>query len=448
MQRLVLSVSVLSLILGACESDRDEPDAGADDATIGELDAGPITDGNDSFATATTLGAEPSPGTINPAGDLDYFRFTGTAGQWVILATAANADDEDARLDTVITLYDAAMNVIAEADDSVPRVSTDSELITRLPADGTYYALVQEFSTWADEEARGQPDFTYELTLLTFSPSADAVNIDEEAGDAVGDAQTLGFDALTNADFAFVVGTFRDESDVDVFAFGGSDTRRLVSATLMPDGPDANGATILPSRVWVTNADGTDTIAEIDPAAFVAADELVELSPSLGPGDYRLWIEHGGARGANDFYVLKLYRFEDNPLETMEASNDIAPTAEPIALEDREGSQRGFVLATLADDDTDHFTIEVGAAQLVSVSCGSRSNGSGVLDLAVTLLDAAGATELASATETATANAFIDAHAIDTAGSYVVRLSRGAQASGVSGAWVRCGVTVAPPSTP
>jgi hypothetical protein len=102
---------------------------------------------------------------ISPARDEDYYSFEGTAGDWIQIVTIANPEDDPALIDTVITLFDASMTQIAENDDSVPRINTDSEIITRLPATGTYYIQVQEFSTWMMETPEGGSTFTYQINV-------------------------------------------------------------------------------------------------------------------------------------------------------------------------------------------------------------------------------------------------------------------------------------------
>lgn len=440
---------------------------GDDDDTMSDMDGGPLPidasdvdlgtdsgvdsgmttgDGNDSFDTATpaTLGTAIEDGVIDPAGDLDYYSFEGEAGQWIAITTSANPDDDPEMVDTVLTLFDSSMTQIAENDDSIPRTDTDSEIFTRLPSAGTYYVLVQEFSTWADDTPEGMESFAYELLIAEIDPDAVAVTLDAEGGDDVGSAQTLRYNVSANGDFGLLIGELRDGSDVDVFSFNVSDSKPFPRFTVLPSGSDGNGSSAMPSAVWVTDAAGTEIIGRIDPSA------LQDLSPGVPTGEYRLWVEHGGSAGANDFYTLKAFRFtSDNPPEMNDTLNDVAATAETLTLEDddEDGIFTAFVLAQVGDGDTDFFSIDVtDAAHVVSVFCGSRSAGSGVIDLEAALTDATGVTLIDSATESATEGLALEEVAVSAAGTHLVRLTKDSQDGEVTGTWARCGVAVGPPA--
>lgn len=446
--RTIGFVALVTLLLCACDGGGGDQDAGrdagsgSDDACAtcvpdgGGIDTGVAGDGNDTFAEADalTLGTAVS-GVINPPGDLDYYRFEGTAGQWILIDTQANTDDDPTMVDTVVTLFDASMRRIAENDDGYPRANPDSELIVRLPATGTYYVLVQEWSTWSDEAAEGSPAYTYELLVDELSDDLAAVTIDAETGDDPASAQ-----AVSGGAFNVIAGLLEDATDVDVYSIrfppGGPYD---FSVFLVPTGDTGNGSTVVPARLSVANADGTQILARIDPG------EIVELSPSLRSGEHLLLVEHGGTAGANDFYVIKAFRGADNPRELMEATNDVPATPEVLTFSGNPNAPEGFtrrsafILAALGDGDVDHFGIDVAASEQVRVVCGSRSAGSGVIDLEITLLDATGTTTVASATETATEAALIDAVTVPSAGRYLVRLTKASQDSVVMGDFVRCG---------
>lgn len=445
--RTIGFVALVTTLLCACDGGGGGEDAGrdagsgADDACAtcvdgGTPDTGTPGDGNDTpaEADAITLGT-PAPGAIAPAGDLDYYRFDGTEGQWLLIATEANPDDDPTMVDTVITLFDGSMQPIAENDDGYPRASPDSELIVRLPATGTYYLLVQEWTTWSDEPAEGGASFEYELTVTELTEDFAAVTIDAEGGDDPASAQ-----ALRGGAFYVVAGLLEDATDVDVYSVrfppGGPYD---FSVFLLPTGDTGNGSTVVPARLSVANADGTEIIARVNPG------EILELSPSLRSGDHLLLVEHGGTAGANDFYVIKAFRGADNPRELMETTNDVAATPEVLTFSGNPNAPEGFtrrsafVLAELGGGDIDHFAFDVAATEQVRVVCGSRSAGSGVVDLQVDLLDSTGLTTVASATETATEAALIDGVSVPSAGRYLVRLTKAAQDAVVTGAFVRCG---------
>ena len=426
----------------------------APDQGTTSTDSGAPSDGNDSFATATAVPNMAIMGALDPAGDLDYYSFEGMAGDWWVISTTANADDDPMMIDTVVTLYDSNMQKVAENDDRLPRMNTDSELITRLPADGTYYVLVQEWSTWSPMgmSPEGGPTFTYELAVSPLNLEADLVTVDSEPGNTAMDAQTLRLNAGAQVDIGLVFGTRADMADTaDVFAFTVAAGRTLVDAMILPGGPEGNGSTLVPTEMAITSGDGTETIARLNPTTVREADGTTSVSPNLPPGDYRLWVRSEGATGANDFFSIQMLLGADNPEESAatEMSNNIAATPDALTLEaipDAMG-MRGFVLARLPDGDIDHFSVNVAnASDTVSVFCRSRTSGSGVVDLNVALLDATGMTEVATATESATEGASIESQAVSAAGTYLVRLSKGSHDSAATGDWVRCGVVLAPPA--
>ena len=122
--------------------------------------------------------------------------FDGTGGRWVDLThafsestiywptdtTGFQLDELAFGLDTVITLYDPTREQIAENDDSVPRVNTDSEIVIQLPTTGTYYLLVQEWTVWAGEALEDALTGPYQLDVVLVEPADPAVAIDPRNG--------------------------------------------------------------------------------------------------------------------------------------------------------------------------------------------------------------------------------------------------------------------------
>jgi hypothetical protein len=460
MERGMKRIAFLGLILSLAGcGDGGGTDAGMTDAgpfdAGGEVDAGgnneddagmTTGDGNNTFASADAIevdAEDPTAGVIATDGDLDFYTFEGTADQWISINTDANPDDDPEMIDTVITLYDGDMNQIAENDDAVPRASTDSEIVIRLPETGTYYIEVQEFSTWAGEPDESGSDFTYDLTVGTLTAGG-ALNVDGEAGDTVAEAQDLTFQTAGMGQIAFVLGDFNDATDVDVYAITiGAGEQRNLSVNLMPVGEDGYGSTVTPERMWVTDMAGTVVIGQLSPAG-----EFFSLEPSLPEGDYNLFIEHGGTAGANDFYVLKTFLTGDNPLEDplTDVTNGVQATADDLTFAATAAGRSGFILADLNDGDTDHFnTVMTNAGEEISVVCGSQTLGSGVTGLSVAVLNPDGSV-LAMDSETATHAPLIEDRATTAGTIYTIRLTKTGQSPTVTGDWVRCGVHLAVPA--
>lgn len=449
---------LLALSLAACGGGNDTTDAGPADGAVptdaqGGGDGGP--DGgpgdNGSFDTATPIEIDAAAATaeaIAPARDVDYFSFEGTAGQWVAIFTTTPdpAMPDDPHADTVITLYGPDRMQLAENDDAQPRAGTDSEIILRLPATGTYYYRVQEFSTWMPDMVmtgpQGGPAFTYETGVIEMRNEQPRIVIDAEPGNDAASAVPLEFVMAAT----FVMGRFDSATDVDVFSFTSTSlpTRpEPLYIAVMPAGPMGYGATRTAGRVWITEDAGSTIVAR-----GTVGEDVIVISPGLGSGPHHLWVEApSGAAGTNDHYVIKaIFGTTENSPEEEETTNGALATAEAITMNAIEGGtgENGFVLAHLGTADVDYFSFDVMAGRTVSVACGSRTAGSGVIGLTAELRDSTDAV-LATATETDAMNAFIDSFAVSGAGTYYLRITKTSQDPEVTGDWVRCGVTAAPP---
>ncbi|MDY7076739.1 MAG: pre-peptidase C-terminal domain-containing protein [Chloroflexota bacterium] len=134
-----------------------------DDFDISNTAPPSCSDGNEpnnSYATATTItyGGTES-GYICPGGDLDYFAFTGNAGDTII--ADVNADIYGSWLDSVLVLLASdGVTELASNDDAEPG-SLDSLLGYTLPGDGTYYLKVRDYN----HPSYGNSDYYYDLSL-------------------------------------------------------------------------------------------------------------------------------------------------------------------------------------------------------------------------------------------------------------------------------------------
>jgi hypothetical protein len=365
---------------------------------------------------------------INPAGDTDMFQFEGVEGQWLRIITRSGGSP----VDPVITLFDSEMTQIGENDDDIPRTGTDSEINFHVPATGTYYVMVQEFSSWAMMDPVGGPDYTYTLRIPVWDSNISGVVIDPEMGDDAASA--------TQEEFGTILGTFRDNSDVDVYRVRvASSTTARYDVTILPQGPDGQGATSLAGDVWLTDLGNTETIARVNNSLGNPA-----LEPPVTPGEYLLWIEHPGtAAGSNDFYVLRPALFVENDPENGDPSNNTLAGAESLVINDDGTTRSAFVLAQLPDGDVDYFVFNVESGEEFSVACGAESSGSGVRGLALEVRDGNDAVVQMRTEELD--GAFVEAFVPTSTGTYYVRISAGAAAVDVTSRYVRCGMRAAPP---
>lgn len=124
-------------------------------ATVGEPDNTP--------AEAQTISYNSSVnGEICPGGDVDYYTFSGSAGDQIGVATEAKIIGSS--LDTYIFLYDSDGNsVLAENDDLVYAKHTDSYLSYVLPRNGIYYIKIKPWN----HPSVGGGNFFYTLNLYS-----------------------------------------------------------------------------------------------------------------------------------------------------------------------------------------------------------------------------------------------------------------------------------------
>lgn len=121
-----------------------------------------------SSCTDISFGLRISNVAISPAGDWDYYCFTGTAGQTI--AADVDAEVDGSALDPVLTLIAPdGTAVLAQNDDWD---GLDSHLEHRLPAKDRYFLRVESY----DHPCCGGPDHTYSLLLtkLSAAPTATA----------------------------------------------------------------------------------------------------------------------------------------------------------------------------------------------------------------------------------------------------------------------------------
>ncbi|MBI5477370.1 MAG: PPC domain-containing protein [Deltaproteobacteria bacterium] len=438
------------------------------DRTPGDAPPGDVlpdgAGGNHSFETAEAIAVSSTstPGVISAPGNVDYYKFEGTAGDWIHIHTEAATLIPASSCDTVITLYDQAQVKLANDDDARPALNNDSEIIYLLKATGTYYVTVQDLTSWkVGQVPAGGSTYKYSLTVARIDVNKQGVVHDTEPNDTAAQAQAMTYypAGSTDSRAALIIGAFETQDDVAVFAFNvpehdGGVAERNMSFDLMPWGNDAvdgnaYGSTTPLGEVSVTDPTGATTIARIDNAP---TDATTKLAPALAPGDYLLWVKHPAtALGSNDFFVIKVQLRTENPPEAeapgATGANDTPGTAEALAPLDLGSGRRGyFVLAHLIPADVDYFSFSVNAGERVSVSCGAARSGSGLRWLEASLRNASDAV-LSGGTVTDALSQDLRLSDITTGGTgtYYLRLQSSGQASGVTGDFARCAVYPAVP---
>lgn len=397
------------------------------------------SDGNDDLDSATEVDETGrAQGVINPAGDMDFYSFDGEEGVWMAISTDANSQDDPTKIDTAITLYNGDGTQIADNDDAIPRRNTDSEILIKLPYTGTYYVRVQEFSTWTPQDMadEGSPDYTYQLQIFPLNIEADLVTADSEAEDAA-----VGATAGTNeGGFGLGLGTFGAAGEEDIFNLSVVATdeggNRNVTFQLMPHGADGYGSTANTVDMWVVDSTDDTIIGRVS----ATVGDKGEISPSLAAGDYQIVIGAPADLGANPFYVFKIFvGSSDNAPEVDDAANNTAAGAQALEFRDNAGRRSGFVMSTLSEGDVDYYSFDTVAGEVVALACGSRSSGTGVIDLNVSIRDLDD-NVIGEWTELPTEMLYTANAGVTQPGSYLLRLEAGSFDPEVMARNVRCGL--------
>ena len=102
-------------------------------------------------------------GEICPGGDVDYYSFTGQAGQRIVVNI--DAESIGSKLDSYLVLYDTdGTTVLAEHDDEIYAQLRDSLLVYQLSKNGTYYVKTR---AWNHPTAGSDnQDYSYTIRLV------------------------------------------------------------------------------------------------------------------------------------------------------------------------------------------------------------------------------------------------------------------------------------------
>lgn len=131
-----------------------------DDLSIDETPPPSCEDSNDTPAQATQIAyGSTTTGKICPAGDLDFYQFSGKAGDRVGISVVSQLPGA---IDPYTFLLDSdGSTVLAENDDQIPNINTDSYISYTLPQDGSYFIKVR---AWNHPSAGGE-EAVYSLKL-------------------------------------------------------------------------------------------------------------------------------------------------------------------------------------------------------------------------------------------------------------------------------------------
>ncbi len=296
-------------------------------------------DHGNSASTATAIGTNQSIlGTINPAGDLDYFRLTLTSGGPLTIYTTGSTD-------TFGRLLDSNGVELASNDDA-----TDTNFrISRTVSAGTYYVAVRHYSTTGTGAYSLRADFAPPPT-----------SVSDDHGNSVGAATAIG----TNTT---VAGAINGGGDQDYFRITLTAAGTLTVYT--------TGSTDTFGRLLDSN--GVELASNDD-----ATDLNFRIGRSVNAGTYYIAVRHfsatdTGAYGLRADFVAT----PSNPSSDDHGNSVGAATAI--------GTNTTVAGAINGGGDQDYFRITLTAAGTLTVYT------TGSTDTFGRLLDATGA-ELAS----------------------------------------------------
>ncbi|MFT3772916.1 MAG: PPC domain-containing protein [Minicystis sp.] len=416
----------------------------------------------------------------DPSMDVHYYKFDGNAGDlWLVSASShpQGTDEDPGYIDTFIELYDANKKLIATNDNRYPRANTDSEIVTVLPSTGTYYIKLMEWcnSPTADATACTSDYFTsltgldYVIFATVLDPTMAGTAVEKEPNDSAATASPIAYAATTTAGSYYltvVSGKLPMSSDADWYSvkipadLSVDPGARNATSFLFPWGATTgNGSNIKVGKVELVEKSTMNVIGAFDMTGepenpFDRAELRIPVTPGV---DYFLKVSYGGAQkdGQGDFYVIYETLGEGNPVEVNEVTNSVIATPEVLPLATgTTGSYfvEGNILTPGAAGDVDYFQVATQGQETVSVACSSMRAGSGLGGFKATVLSGkTGNAPIASgsATETATADLFLDHVAIPAGETdLIIKLEAATQDATNKGTHYICGFHMAATPAP
>jgi murein DD-endopeptidase MepM/ murein hydrolase activator NlpD len=147
------------------------------------ISADPLPDCSDSdnrLQDAVSLAyGETMGGSICPSGDMDYYTFSGAAGDHIAVDIDSNTADPPGDLDLILFLLDGdGLSELAQSDDEIAGELFDPHLGYTLTRAGDYYLKVRQWS----HPSGGGEDYTYSIRLTRDSRDPTASFSSPESG--------------------------------------------------------------------------------------------------------------------------------------------------------------------------------------------------------------------------------------------------------------------------
>ncbi len=294
---------------------------------------------------------------IAPAGDVDWFRFHGTAGDLVMIL--ASADDVD-ELDVVIEFWNPQGDPVGFNDnfDRVGDYAPDARYYGGVSETGTWTWSIQDRRSWADdpgEPPRGGSRLDYTTAIVDDGIDTGLSSAPEPNDDASDATSWVLEDANNNYSLG---GFFTPAGDEDWLSL-----ELNPGETLRVYGFPNSGGTAMP-RVTVLLPDGATEVGSWDGLAW---DEEHRIAlPILDEGPHYLRVEDLAGGGPRAWYVLHAARDgvdEGHPAEN-EPNDD---PGQPLVVDP--GSDHVLWGRIWAPGDVDRFVVDTIAGDRVTVHC-------------------------------------------------------------------------------
>lgn len=239
------------------------------------------TEPNNTPATATPISYGKAFSAVMSLNDLDYFKFTGKAGEVAFINTQAVTGNSDLQ----VTVLDASGKELASNDDFRAK-TTDAALLFTVPADGTYTIKVEGLNTgnafntyWValtqDKGSESEPNGTGKVTNDKFS------GLDFTQANALPIGTSL-------------AATLSSNSDIDIYTFDGTKGDKILADINAKVGgaPDTVLALFDSAGKLLTSNDDTTTQDSTINGFALPADGKYYLAVgsynSGNKGDYRI----------------------------------------------------------------------------------------------------------------------------------------------------------------
>jgi hypothetical protein len=313
---------------------------------------------------------------INPAGNIDYYKFPIDSQEWIIVGTNANQTNFDA----IVTVYNAeGTNLLTQTSP------TDSSVIYRSLKSESICITVEDISTSLGTSPQGGPNFNYLVFVLPIDFNLyDSFNIENEPNDTTFTAQS-GLTTYENI-YTRIAGSFINESDVDNYQL----STPIGSLTML----------VNINQTGEVGIGSTTEINTLDIYAGNGVDVLSRINPSLGVSEIYMPIQEGQnyyiqaglptiPLGNNPFYVVSYTILNSqNQLENNDTLNNSSDGAEIANPNVSSNSTSHYITGTLSgSNDVDWWSFEATIGKKINLYCSSWYSGSGVRDALFNIYD-------------------------------------------------------------